>query len=145
MDPLLRCVVAASAGIAIENPSGDSFSYSFQLDFKCTNHQAEYEVLIIGQEILLDLGVREVHVMGDSLLVINQIAEKFKCLSFTIEPYLRKAFSLLDQFDNVYMEYIPLEFNFAANELAHIAPHVSLGDGVYERLLIGAQSCNAQE
>ncbi|KAL6139004.1 hypothetical protein ACLB2K_064282 [Fragaria x ananassa] len=54
-----RTKFAASAGIAIENPVGDRFSYSFQLDFKCTNNQAEYEAPIIGLEILLDLGVRE--------------------------------------------------------------------------------------
>ena len=74
--------------IAIENPAGDHFSYSFELDYKCTNNQAEYEALIIGLEILLDLGVREVQVFGDSLLVVNQLVAKFKCLNSSIEPYL---------------------------------------------------------
>ncbi|XP_004308902.1 PREDICTED: uncharacterized protein LOC101312011 [Fragaria vesca subsp. vesca] len=88
-----RTDTAAGAGIAIENPVGDRFSYSFQLDFKCTNNQAEYEALIIRLEILLDLGVREVQVFGNSLLVVNQLVENFKCLSSSIEPYLRKAFA----------------------------------------------------
>ncbi|XP_004289360.1 PREDICTED: uncharacterized protein LOC101296525 [Fragaria vesca subsp. vesca] len=130
-----RTDTAAGAGIAIANPAGDRFSYSFQLDFKCTNNQAEYEALIIGLEILLNLGVREVQIFGDSLLVVNQLVEKFKCLSSSIEPYLRKAFEVLDRFDDVYIEHIPREFNFAANELAQVASGLSLRDGVRERLL----------
>ncbi|XP_004295616.1 PREDICTED: uncharacterized protein LOC101299459 [Fragaria vesca subsp. vesca] len=130
-----RTDTAAGAGIAIENPVGDRFSYSFQLDFKCTNNQTEYEALIIRLEILLDLGVCEVQVFGDSLLVVNQLVEKFKCLSSSLEPYLRKAFEVLDQFDNVYIEHIPREFNFAANELAQVASGLSLRDGVRQRLL----------
>ncbi|XP_004306016.1 PREDICTED: uncharacterized protein LOC101304797 [Fragaria vesca subsp. vesca] len=129
-----RTDTAAGAGIAIAKPAGDRFSYSFQLDFKCTNNQAEYEALIIGLEILLDLGVREVRIFGDSLLVVNQLVEKFKCLSSSIEPYLRKAFEVLDRFDDVYIEHIPREFNFAANELAQVASGLSLRDGVRERL-----------
>ncbi|XP_004289212.1 PREDICTED: uncharacterized protein LOC101314226 [Fragaria vesca subsp. vesca] len=101
-----RTDTAAEAGIAIENPAGDRFSYSSQLDFKCTNNQAEYEALIIGLKILLDLGVREV-----------------------------QAFAVLDQFDDVYIEHFPREFNFAANELAQVASGLSLRDGVRERLL----------
>ncbi|XP_004306255.1 PREDICTED: uncharacterized protein LOC101314018 [Fragaria vesca subsp. vesca] len=130
-----RTDTATGAGIAIANPAGDRFSYSFQLDFKCTNNQAEYEALIIGLEILLNLGVREVQIFGDSLLVINQLVEKFKCLSSSIEPYLRKAFEVLDRFDDVYIEHIPREFNFAANELVQVASGLNLRDGVGERLL----------
>nr|XP_011457323.1 PREDICTED: uncharacterized protein LOC105349394 [Fragaria vesca subsp. vesca] len=130
-----RTDTAAGAGIAIANPTGDRFSYSFQLDFKCTNNQAEYEALIIGLEILLDLGVREVQIFDDSLLVVNQLVEKFKCLSSSIEPYLSKAFEVLDRFDDVYIEHIPRDFNFAANELAQVASGLSLRDGVRERLL----------
>ncbi|KAL6133434.1 hypothetical protein ACLB2K_065669 [Fragaria x ananassa] len=127
--------LTASAEIAIENPAGDRFSYSFQLDFKCTNNKAEYEALIIRLEILLDLRVCEVQVFGDSLLVVNQLVAKFKCLSSSIEPYLRKAFDVLDRFDDVHIEHIPREFNFVENELAQIASDLSLRDGVCERLL----------
>ena len=60
---------------------------------------------------------------------------KFKCLSSSIEPYLRNAFDVLDRFDDVHIEHIPREFNFAVNELAQIASGLSLRDGVHERLL----------
>ncbi|XP_024179271.1 uncharacterized protein LOC112185255 [Rosa chinensis] len=130
-----RTDTLAGAGIVLENPTGDRFSYSFQLEFKCTNNQAEYEALIIGLEVLLEMGVRDVQIRGDSQLVINQLQEKYRCLSWLLIPYLNRAIELLDQFDDVGLEYIPRERNFAANELAQLATGVTLKYEVRERIL----------
>ena len=43
-------------GIVIISPKGIKTTLSFNLAFKCTNNQAEYEALVIGLEILLELG-----------------------------------------------------------------------------------------
>ncbi|KAM5552967.1 hypothetical protein ABKV19_025285, partial [Rosa sericea] len=96
---------------------------------------AEYEALIIGLEVLLELGVRDIQVRGDSLLVINQLREKFRCTSALLAPYLDRALELLLQFDDVDLEHIPRERNFAANELAQLATGITLKYGVRERLL----------
>ncbi|CAN6569845.1 unnamed protein product [Malus baccata var. baccata] len=65
---------ASGAGIVIVNPQGVYHYYSFLLDYQGnTNDRAEYEALIIGLEILMDLGAAEVEVFGDSELVINQL------------------------------------------------------------------------
>ncbi|XP_024195658.1 uncharacterized protein LOC112198783 [Rosa chinensis] len=130
-----RTETLAGAGTVLENQASDRFSYSFQLEFKCTNNQAEYEALIIGLEVLLELGVRDVQVRGDSLLVINQLQEKYRSASCLLVPYLNRAVELLDQFDEVGFEYIPRERNFAANELAQLATGVTLKYGVRERIL----------
>ncbi|XP_059669178.1 uncharacterized protein LOC132314320 [Cornus florida] len=45
----------AGAGIVIISPAGRKASLSFFLDFKCSNNQAEYEALIIGLEILIEM------------------------------------------------------------------------------------------
>ncbi|XP_024196774.1 uncharacterized protein LOC112200008 [Rosa chinensis] len=130
-----RTDTLAGAGIALENSAGDHFSYSFQLEFQCTNNQAEYEALIIGLEVLLEMGIRDVQILGDSFLVINQLCNEFRCNSFTLVPYWNRTLELSDQFDNVHLEYIPLERNFAANELAQLATGVTLRYGVRERIL----------
>ncbi|XP_062020894.1 uncharacterized protein LOC133737331 [Rosa rugosa] len=130
-----RTKTLAGVRIVLENPAGDRFSYSFQLEFKCTNNQAEYEALIIGLEVLLEMGVRDVQVRCDSLLVINQLQEKYRCVSCLLVPYLTRAIELLDQFDDVDLEYIPRERNFAANELAQLATGITLKYGVRERIL----------
>ena len=58
-------------GIVIISPKGIKTTLSFNLAFKCTNNQAEYEALVIGLEILLELGEQEVHIIGDSQLVLG--------------------------------------------------------------------------
>ncbi|KAL6190245.1 hypothetical protein ACLB2K_036643 [Fragaria x ananassa] len=125
----------SGAGISLVSPSGGRYSYSFQLEWRCTNNQAEYEAVIIGLEMLLDLRAQDVDILGDSLLVINQLRGKFHCINFTLVPFLERALELLDKFSIVSLEHIPRAQNFAANELAHIATGVSLADGVRERIL----------
>ncbi|KAL6214014.1 hypothetical protein ACLB2K_013452 [Fragaria x ananassa] len=125
----------SGVGISLVSPSGGRNSYSFQLEWKCTNNQAEYEVVIIGLEMLLDLGAQDVDILGDSLLVINQLRGKFQCISFTLVPFMERALELLDRFPTVSLEHISRERNFAANELAQIATGVSLADGVREGIL----------
>ncbi|XP_024195598.1 uncharacterized protein LOC112198705 [Rosa chinensis] len=127
-----RTDTLAGAGIVLENPADDRFSYSFQFEFQCTNNQAEYEALIIGLEVLLEMGIGDVQILGDSLLVINQLCNEFRCNSFTLVPYWNRALDLLDQFDNIHLEYIPRERNFTANELVQLPTGVTLRYGVRE-------------
>ena len=58
------------AGIVIISPKGIKTTLSFNLSFKCTNNQAKYEALVISLEILIELRVQEVHIIGDSQLVL---------------------------------------------------------------------------
>ena len=47
---------SAGTGIVIISPKGITTTLSFNLVFKCTNNQAEYEALVIDLKILLELG-----------------------------------------------------------------------------------------
>ncbi|CAL8997888.1 unnamed protein product [Prunus brigantina] len=71
--------LAAGACIVLEEPFGTKYAYSFQLDFDSTNNKAEYEALIIGLEMALELGVKHLEVFGDSQLVIKQLTNEYKC------------------------------------------------------------------
>ncbi|CAN6720148.1 unnamed protein product [Malus baccata var. baccata] len=87
---------AAGAVIVIVNPQGVYHYYSFLLYYQeNTNNRAEYEALIIGLEILLDLGAAEVEVFGDSELMINQLNGEFKCRHITMARYYMAATQLL--------------------------------------------------
>ena len=46
---------SAGAGIIIISPKAIKTTLSSNFSFKCTNNQAEYEALVIGLEILLEL------------------------------------------------------------------------------------------
>ena len=53
------------------------FEASCRLEYFCTNNQAEYEALLFGLEMLLDIGVTYSEAYGDSLLVVQQISKVF--------------------------------------------------------------------
>jgi ribonuclease HI len=38
---------------------------SARLEFRCTNNQAEYEALIVGLQVLMEMHVQDVEAFGD--------------------------------------------------------------------------------
>ncbi|GKU86485.1 hypothetical protein SLEP1_g1001 [Rubroshorea leprosula] len=67
----------SGAGVVVIFPSGLKTQMSFQLDFDCTNNQAEYEALIIGLEILVELKVSMVEIalglqIPEALMLLKQ-------------------------------------------------------------------------
>ena len=50
---------SVEVGIVIISPKWIKTILSFNLAFKCTNNQVEYEALVIGLEILMELGAQE--------------------------------------------------------------------------------------
>jgi len=47
--------------------------YAIRLRFPASNNVAEYEALINGLRIAVELGIRRLDVRGDSQLVIDQV------------------------------------------------------------------------
>ncbi|CAL2246874.1 unnamed protein product [Prunus armeniaca] len=133
--------IASGAGIVLEEPLGIRHYYSFQLDFQCTNNKAEYEALIIGLEMLVDLGIQSVEILGDSMLVLKQIAGEYKCLRHSLAVHLVAARNLLTEFREATWEHIPREENFATNELAQVATGIQMPEDCVQRIIkIGKKS-----
>ena len=95
----------------IISPRGENTTLSFNLAFECTNNKIEYEALVIGLEILLELGEKYVRVIGDSQLVLQQLIGGYKCNGLLLTPYFTVVIQLLDSFDNVKFEHVPRESN----------------------------------
>ncbi|XP_050229171.1 uncharacterized protein LOC126678311 [Mercurialis annua] len=108
----------AGAGILIVSLQDLVFRMSFSLTFQCTNNQAEYEALIIGLEVLAELGAKAIQVKGDSLLVIKQVIGEFKCESDVLIRYCNKAKHLMDGFSETWIEFAERAENEEANNLA---------------------------
>ncbi|CAL8082538.1 unnamed protein product [Prunus armeniaca] len=129
--------IASGAGIVLEEPLGIRHCYSFQ----CTNNRAEYEALIIGLEMLVELGIQSVEIPGDSMLVLKQIAGESKCLSPSLAVYLVAARNLLTEFREATWERIPREENCAANELAQVATGIQIPEDCVQRIIkVGKKS-----
>ncbi|XP_016650487.1 PREDICTED: uncharacterized protein LOC107881363 [Prunus mume] len=132
---------ASGAEIVLEDPRGIKRCYSFQLNFQCTNNKAEYEALIIGLEMLVELGIQSVEILGDSMLVLIQIAGEYKCLSTSLVVYLVAARNPLSEFREATWEHIPREENLAANEMAQITTGVQMHEDYVQRIIkVGKKS-----
>ncbi|XP_021830359.1 uncharacterized protein LOC110770517 [Prunus avium] len=127
--------IASGAGIVLEEPLEIRHCYSFQLDFQCTNNRAEYEALIIGLEILVELGIQSVEILGDSMLVLKQIVGEYKCLNPSLVVYLAAVRNLLTEFREATWEHIPREENFEANELAQVATGIQMLEDCVQRII----------
>ncbi|CAN6692803.1 unnamed protein product [Malus baccata var. baccata] len=124
---------AYGAGIVIINPQGVHHYYSFLLDYQgSTNNRVEYEALIIGLEILIELGATEVEVFGDSELVINQLKGEYKFIHITMAGYYLAATQLLSYWDiEISINHVPMESNLVANEMTQVASGVPIQERKY--------------
>ena len=68
-------------GATLLTPESIVLPTAAQLLFSASNNIAEYEALILGLRMALDLGARRLKVIGDSQLVIRQVLNKYKTLS----------------------------------------------------------------
>ncbi len=86
-----------------------------------TNNQAEYEALIAGLEAARDYGYDEVHIRGDSELIVKQVRGEYD----TNNPDLREkrvtVHELLSAFDEWTLEYVPRDVNERADGLVNEA------------------------
>lgn len=80
-----------------------------------TNNQAEYTALRLGLEECRKMGVREVQVYMDSLLVVNQMKGIFKVKNRDLWPIHDAIKKILNQFDHVSFSHVPREFNKLAD------------------------------
>ena len=55
--------------------------------------------------------IQEVHIIGDSQLVLRQLTEEYKFNSLLLAPYYIVSTQLLDSFHYVDFEYVPRESN----------------------------------
>jgi broad specificity phosphatase PhoE/ribonuclease HI len=86
-----------------------------------SNNVAEYRGLIAGLAAALDLGATEVDVRMDSLLVVNQMSEKWKIKHEAMRPLASQAAALVRRFEQVSFRHIPRELNSHADRLANQA------------------------
>ena len=68
-----------------------------RLHFSASNNAVEYEALINGLHIAIELGATRLYVRGDSELVIDQVMKESSCKSPLMTAYCQEVRKLKDK------------------------------------------------
>jgi ribonuclease HI len=111
----------AGAGLLFISPLGKHVRYVLRLHFPASNNVAEYEALVNGLRIAVELGVRCLDAHGDSQLVIDQVMKNSHCRDQKMEAYCDKVQRLEDKFYGLELNHVARRYNKTADKLAKIA------------------------
>jgi ribonuclease HI len=111
----------AGAGLLFISPLGKHLRYVLRLHFPASNNVAEYEALVNGLRIAIELGVRHLDARGDLQLVIDQVMKNSHCRDPKMEAYCDEVRRLEDKFYRLELNHIARRYNETADELAKIA------------------------
>jgi ribonuclease HI len=88
----------AGAGIVFVTPQHGVIYHSMSLlKNECSNNEAEYEALIIGLSMALEMDILFLYVFGDSQLIIRQLNGIYEVRKPELIPYYEKAKELISR------------------------------------------------
>jgi ribonuclease HI len=111
----------AGAGLLFISPLRKHGRYVLRLHFSVSNNVAEYEALVNGLCIAVELGVRRLDARGDSQLIIDQVMKNSYCRDQKMEAYCDEVRRLEDKFHGLVLNHVAWRYNETADELAKIA------------------------
>ncbi|XP_074359652.1 uncharacterized protein LOC141699695 [Apium graveolens] len=110
----------AGDGIELISPKAHKIRRATHLAFHATNNDAEYEALINGLKLALEMKVENLNVFSDSMIVVYQINGGYQAKGPRTELYLKCAQRIIARFNEVRLELIPRGQNEGADELANL-------------------------
>ena len=96
-------------------------SIAKKLAFRVTNNKAKYKACALGMEALIALGVTEVKIFRDSMLVINQTTEEWDLKEQHLKSYLSHLQCLALSFQKCKFIHLPRNHNQMVDALASLA------------------------
>ena len=61
----------SGASIILESPMGEKISYALRLKLSASNNEAEYEALLVGLQLVKEMGVEQLRIHSNSQLDVN--------------------------------------------------------------------------
>ena len=96
----------AGAGLLFISPLSVHIRYLIRIHFAASNNVAEYEALVNGFRIAIELRVRRLDVRGDSHLVIDQVMKASSYHDPKMEAYCKEVRKLEDRFHSLDLNHI---------------------------------------
>ncbi|XP_028064066.1 uncharacterized protein LOC114267239 [Camellia sinensis] len=127
----------AGIGIVFVTPDNAIITHSFALSEGCSNNEAEYEAVIAGLELALQIPIEELSIYGDSELVVKQLHGEYIVKKTSLIPYHERADQLLSQFRKTHIFHVKRRTNARADSLASLAASLTLPDSKTITITIG--------
>jgi hypothetical protein len=77
------------------------------------------------------MDVKHIEAFGDSLLVMQKIADTFQCLNGSLNAYLDKCLKIITLFDDFTMQHVSSDENTVANDLVQQASGFRANQGQF--------------
>ncbi|XP_023914765.1 uncharacterized protein LOC112026316 [Quercus suber] len=122
---------SGGVGVVLYHEEEKAVALPFKLEFPCSNNTAEYEAYLTGLATALEMGVKQLKVLGDSNLVVCQANESFSLKEPSLAPYRAMAQKMEEKFSTFEIKHAPRNENQFANALAALGSQIMFeGDGI---------------
>jgi ribonuclease HI len=111
----------AGVGYVVVSETGETLKQGGEFIGFATSRVAEYYALEEGMKVAIDLGVKSVRFVTDSLMVANQMNGIFQIKNQDILPIYEDVQKLLEDFEVVAFTHVPRSQNAAADREANLA------------------------
>ncbi|XP_074315443.1 uncharacterized protein LOC141651638 [Silene latifolia] len=108
----------AGVGLVLKSPQGKQIIQAVRCEFKATNNEAEYEALILGLQLALEMQINHINVYSDSQLIVNHVNNVYMARDPKMVAYLEVAKELKLRFASFHIQQIPMDQNVEADALA---------------------------
>jgi ribonuclease HI len=111
----------AGVGLVLISPLGIRMKYMVRLHFLTSNNAAEYEALINGLRIAVELGIKRLEIIGNSKLVVGQVMKDKNCVDPKMAAYCQAVRDLEGKFHGLELHHVLRDYNKAADVLTKAA------------------------
>lgn len=110
----------SAAGIVLLDPTRKVIRKGGKYLGKGTNNLAEYQALILGLKVALELGVKNLICFLDSELLVKQLSGLYKIKSPNLVKSFAEVKKMEGQFDHIKYEHVNREENSEADTMVNL-------------------------
>ena len=108
-------------GVVLEGPGEIVIEQAMNFEFKTSNNQAEYEAIIVGLHLTIELEITTLICKSDSRLVSGQLTEEYEVRETLLQQYFHFVKNLLSRFKEISFQHVRRENNTRADALSRLA------------------------
>ena len=90
--------VGSGAGLLLMSPERIIAKYALRFEFFTSNNEAKYEALAAGLRIAKELGMQDLEVYSESLLIVGHVKGDYEAQEENIIKYLQKMKDVIPVF-----------------------------------------------